>query len=242
VSLISLESVGVLFRKYKSGNRGPIGRSLTSIFRRNNPNRKFWVLDDITFALETGDILGIIGKNGAGKTTLLRILSGVLYPDRGTLEINGKVSALLSLGAGFLLDLTGRENIFLKGMYLGLNKKQVNQVYEQIVAFAELEDFIDTQVRYYSAGMRARLGFSVAVHVKPDILILDEVMAAGDKDFRKKAEDKMKEFMGEAKAIVLASHSTPMITTLCNRCLWLEKGHMRAIGPPHAVVAQYLDS
>jgi len=240
--VIELDKVGVEFRKGAATRSKTIGRSLASIFRRNKRPESFWALKDVSFSMQKGDVLGVIGKNGAGKSTLLKLLTGVLYPDVGTVHVEGKVSSLLSLGAGFLLDLSGRDNIYLNGMYLGLRKKEINELYNQIVSFAELDSFIHSQVRYYSSGMKARLGFSVAVHVEPDVLVIDEVLAAGDKDFRKKAEEKMREFMQRANAIVIASHNTELLADLCNRCLWIEKGHVRAIGPAADVVREYLES
>lgn len=243
MAVIEAMEVAVQFirRRGSLQSRG-VGRSLTSILRGKIYVEEFWALRGISFSLEEGDVLGIIGKNGAGKTTLLKLVSGVLCPDRGCIHIDGTVCSLLSLGAGFLPDLSGRDNIYLNGMYLGLSKKRIDELYDQIVSFAELENFIHSQLRYYSSGMKARLGFSVAVHVEPDILVIDEVLAAGDKDFRKKAEKKMDEFMQKAKAIVIASHSTKLITDLCNKCLWLENGFAKSFGRAVDVVQQYLDS
>jgi ABC-type polysaccharide/polyol phosphate transport system ATPase subunit len=149
---------------------------------------------------------------------------------------------LLSLGVGFLPDLTGKDNIYLNGMYLGMSKKDIESIYDEIVAFADLGDFIHSQVRYYSSGMRARLGFSIAVHVEPDILVIDEVLSAGDVRFRKKARRKMKQFMRKASAIIIASHSMPLITDLCKRCLWLEHGKIRGLGNSDNIVQKYLNS
>jgi ABC-type polysaccharide/polyol phosphate transport system ATPase subunit len=240
--VMTVSNVGIKFKKTTSGKQKKIGRSLTSIFKLGTKVEDFWALKSISFSVEEGEVLGVVGKNGAGKSTLLRILTGVLSPDEGTIQIDGKVSALLALGAGFMADLSGRENIYLNGIYMGLSKKELTEIYDQIVDFAELADFIDTQIRYYSSGMKARLGFSVAVHVDPEILIIDEVLGAGDKDFRKKAENKMREFMQKAKAIVIASHSTKLITDLCTKCVWLESGSLKAFGPTSEVVKEYLAS
>lgn len=239
---IEVSDAGIKFKKVISGKQRNIGRSLTSIFKRGAKSEVFWALKGITFSVKEGEVLGVIGKNGAGKTTLLKLLTGVLIPDEGTIQIDGRISALLALGSGFMPDLSGRDNIYLSGSYMGLSKKQLTEIYGRIVEFAELGDFIDTQVRYYSSGMKARLGFSVAVHVDPEILIIDEVLGAGDKDFRKKAEKKMREFMEKAKAIVIASHSSKLITDLCTRCVWLEKGSMMAFGLSSEVVKEYLES
>lgn len=240
--VIIAENVGIRFRKQKAGTPKPIGRSLASIFKPNKKVEQFWALDGISFAVNNGEVLGVVGNNGAGKTTLLRVIIGVLYPDQGRVEVKGRVSSLLSLGVGFMPELSGRDNIYLNGMYLGLERKKVDEIYDQIVSFAELGDFINTQVRYYSSGMRARLGFSIAVHVEPDILVIDEVLGAGDKNFRQKANLKMREFMEKAKALVIASHNTQLISELCHRCLWLEQGKMKALGPAGEVVEAYMAS
>jgi ABC-type polysaccharide/polyol phosphate transport system ATPase subunit len=216
-------------------------RSLTSFFRRVRYD-EFWALRNVSFTVREREVLGVIGKNGAGKTTLLRLLIGVLYPDSGRISVRGRISSLLSLGVGFSINLTGRDNIYLKGIYLGLTRYQIDNKFNDIVAFAELEDFIDHQVRYYSRGMRARLGFSIAVNVEPDILIIDEVLAAGDKDFKKKAKAKMNDFMDKAKAIVIASHNLNLITDMCDSVLWLQKGKLRAKGPAAEVIGEYKHS
>jgi ABC-type polysaccharide/polyol phosphate transport system ATPase subunit len=199
-------------------------------------------LRHVKFTVHEGEVLGVIGKNGSGKTTLLRLLVGVLYPDIGRVSVRGSISSLLSLGVGFSQHLTGRDNIYLNGIYLGLTRRRIDKIFDDIVAFAELEDFIDNQVRYYSSGMRTRLGFSIAVHVEPDILIIDEVLAAGDKDFRKKAEAKMKDFMARAKAIVIASHNMKLIADMCDSALWLQKGEVRMQGPAAEVADEYIKS
>jgi ABC-type polysaccharide/polyol phosphate transport system ATPase subunit len=240
--VINVSHIGIMFKKAVSGRKKKVNRSLASIFKKGGKEEEFWSLNDISFSVKEGDMLGLIGSNGAGKSTLLKVLTGVLIPDKGKIETLGQISSLLTLGAGFIPDLSGRENIYLNGIYMGLNKKRLDEIYEQIVEFAELEDFINTQIRYYSSGMRARLGFSVAVHVDPEILIVDEVLAAGDKHFHQKAEEKMKEFMQKAKAIVIATHNLRLITDLCNKCLWLEKGSVKDFGSPSEVVNRYLDS
>jgi ABC-type polysaccharide/polyol phosphate transport system ATPase subunit len=241
LSVIDVEGVSVAFRKGEKRAQSPIRRSITSVFRRT-PYEQFWALRHVNFTVHEGEVLGVIGKNGAGKTTLLRLLVGVLYPDSGRVTVRGRISSLLSLGVGFNSNLTGRDNIFLKGVYLGLPKNQIDKIFDDIVAFAELEDFIDHQVRYYSSGMRARLGFSIAVSVEPDILIIDEVLGAGDKDFRKKAEAKMKDFMSRAKAIVISSHSMKMVRDMCDSALWLQRGEVKMYGPAARVVKEYTQS
>lgn len=192
--------------------------------------------------MEKGDLVGVIGNNGAGKSTLLRIIAGVLPQDVGRLEVNGRLTSLLQAGAGFQVQLTGRENVFLSGCLMGYSRKQIKALFPRIVAFAELEDFIESPVRYYSTGMRTRLGFSLAVHLDPNILIVDEVIRTGDKNFRKKSQEKMIDLLGRADAIILASHDTGFITELCNKVLWLERGRVREFGPAAQVVESYLCS
>jgi ABC-type polysaccharide/polyol phosphate transport system ATPase subunit len=240
--VIRLDEVGINFKKASSGKQKKIGRSFSSVFKKGGKIIQFWALRNVTFSLSEGEILGVIGNNGAGKSTLLKILTGVLIPDEGEIALTGKVSSLLSLGAGFMPDLSGRENIYLNGTYMGLDQETLHKKYDQIVKFAELDNFIETQVKYYSSGMKARLGFSVAVHIDPEILIVDEVLAAGDKNFRKKAERKMKEFMSRAKAIVIASHSPGTIKGLCDKCIWLEHGKVRGFGPAVDIVEEYMSS
>jgi ABC-type polysaccharide/polyol phosphate transport system ATPase subunit len=241
LNVIDVEDVSVVFRKGKRSNHSPIRRSITSVFRKTR-YEEFWALRHLNFTVREGEVLGVIGKNGAGKTTLLRLLVGVLYPDSGHVKVRGRISSILSLGVGFSIHLSGRDNIYLNGIYLGLTRSQIDNIFDDIVAFAELEDFIDHQVRYYSSGMRARLGFSIAVSVEPDILIIDEVLAAGDKDFKKKAKAKMKDFMARAKAIVIASHNMKLITDMCDSVLWLQKGEIRVQGPAAKVVKAYTQS
>ena len=238
MNVIDVEAVSVAFRRRKGARNSPVRRSITSVFRKT-PYEQFWALRNVSFTVREGEVLGVIGNNGAGKTTLLRILVGVLYPDSGSVSVRGRISSLLSLGVGFSINLTGRDNIYLNGIYLGLTRSRIEKIFNDIVAFAELEDFIDNQVRYYSSGMRARLGFSIAAHVEPDIMIIDEVLAAGDKDFRKKAEKKMKQLMTRAKAIVISSHNMEMVADMCDSALWLQKGEVRVEGPAAEVVEDY---
>jgi ABC-type polysaccharide/polyol phosphate transport system ATPase subunit len=241
LSVIDVEDVSVAFRKGKGIRYSPLRRSVTSVFRKTR-YEEFCALRNVSFSVSEGEVFGVVGNNGAGKTTLLRILVGVLYPDSGHVSIRGRISSLLSLGAGFSANLTGRDNIYLKGIYLGLTRSRIEKIFDDIVAFAELEDFIDQQIRYYSSGMRARLGFSIAVHVEPDILIIDEVLAAGDKNFKKKAEAKMKDFMARAKAIVISSHNMQLIADICDSTLWLHEGEVRMNGPSDVVVGEYVRS
>lgn len=236
--VVSVDRLGVEFRRVRS--RG--GRARSAPGRLGwllSEKESFWALADVSFEVATGEVLGVIGHNGAGKSTLLRVLTGVLPPDRGVVRVSGRVSALLALGAGFLPDLSGRENIFLSAMYLGMAEREIRAKYDDIVAFSELEDFIDTPIRHFSSGMKARLGFSLTTHVDPEVLIIDEVLAAGDREFQEKASRRMFELMASARAIVLVSHDAAFVRRLCHRVMWLDHGRVARIGPTAEVVDAY---
>ena len=196
-------------------------------------------LGSVSLAVPRGATLGIIGRNGSGKSTLIRIIAGIYTPDSGRVAIEGRVSALIELGAGFHPEFTGRENIFINGIILGLSRKQIQARFDEIVDFAGLEDFIDSPVRTYSSGMYMRLGFSVAVHVDPDVLLVDEVLAVGDEAFVRKGLEKMDEFKRQGKTIVVAGHDLAMVERWCDAAVLLEKGHVTAQGDPADVVAAY---
>jgi lipopolysaccharide transport system ATP-binding protein len=202
---------------------------------------RHWALKDVSFELADGDSLGIVGANGAGKTTILKLLSRVTWPTEGRVLVAGKVISLIELGAGFHAELTGRENIFLHGAILGVSRRQIARRLDEIVAFAGIEKFVDTPVKWYSSGMYARLGFSVAAFSDPDVLLVDEVLAVGDTAFQRKAVDKMREFVQAGKTVVLVSHDLGNVRGLCRRVLWLERGEVRALGETERVVAEYLD-
>jgi len=235
-NVINLEKVSIIYNRNISLRKDTNGKIIKNIFSKKI---QFHALNNISLTIQKGDVIGIIGENGAGKTTLLKVISQVLYPDKGSIKINGKVSSLMSLGAGFLPTLSGRENIYINGVFLGLSRKELDQRIDNIIQFSGIEDFIDTPIRYYSSGMKARLGFSIAVHTDPEILVVDEIIAAGDKEFRQKAQDKMKEFMMKAKAIVIASHGMKLLKQLCNRCLWLEKGKIKMDGETNDIIKLY---
>ena len=192
--------------------------------------REFWADRHITFSLEKGDMLGIIGTNGAGKSTLLKVISKVMVPSEGKLMLGGNVAALLQLSSGFDDDLSVRENTFLRGAILGYSKKYLLEKYDEIIEFAELQDFQETPFRQLSSGMKSRLGFSIVSLVRPEILILDEVLSVGDGAFRKKSEDKMKEIINGGATTLLVSHSLDQIRTMCNKVLWLNKGEQLEFG------------
>ena len=198
-------------------------------------------LNDVSFELEEGQSLGMLGSNGAGKTTILKLLSRVTWPTSGRVLVAGKVISLIELGAGFHAELTGRENIFLHGAILGLTFKEIESRLDEIVAFTGIEKFVDTPVKWYSSGMYARLGFGVAAHSDPDVLLVDEVLAVGDTAFQRKAIDSMRGLVQSGKTVILVSHDLGNVRGLCKQVLWLEKGEVRAVGPTDDIVAQYLD-
>lgn len=204
--------------------------------------QEFWALKDITFQVKKGEKVGIIGLNGAGKSTLLKLISGVMKPTTGTIKVNGSIAPLLELGGGFDPNYTGRENIYLRGALLGYSKEFIESKFDEIVEFAELEEFIDVPIKNYSSGMISRLGFSISTMVQPQILILDEVLAAGDAKFRKKSQDRMNSMLNEKTTVILVSHSMAQIRNLCTRALWLEDGRLVMDGPSKEVTESYLKS
>lgn len=199
----------------------------------------FYALQDISFSVAKGEVLGIIGLNGAGKSTLLKIISGILKPTTGTAKVNGSIAPLIELGAGFNGDLSGMENIYLNGLILGHSKKMIKSKIEEIVEFSELSKFIHTPLKNYSSGMKARLGFSIATIVQPDILIVDEVLSVGDIKFKEKSENKILSMMKQGVTILFVSHSLGQIEKLCDRTLWLEEGMVREIGTTKEILEKY---
>ena len=184
----------------------------------------FWALKDVSFSIGAGTTLGLVGANGSGKSTLLKVIGGIIEPTDGFVERRGRVAALLELGAGFHPDLTGRENVYLNGSILGLSKRQTEQYFDSIIDFSEIGEFINTQVKFYSSGMYVRLAFAIAVHVDPDILLVDEVLAVGDEPFQKKCMNKIKQFQGEGRTIVFVSHAADAVEELCDRVIVLSHG------------------
>ena len=213
-------------------------RSPLSVFRGNN-QESFWALKDVSLEVREGEVVGLIGRNGAGKTTLLKILSRITRPTTGWAEIRGRVGSLLEVGTGFHPELTGRENTFLSGAILGMSKKEIERKFDEIVAFAELEKFIDTQVKHYSSGMYVRLAFAVAAHLEPEILLVDEVLAVGDINFQKKCLGKMGDVARAGRTVLLVSHQLNQIRRLCHRVVWIDEGQTRRAGPTHEVVSAY---
>jgi len=218
-----------------------VAKSLFKIRRRKElRDQEFWAIKDVSFQIGRGEALGIIGPNGAGKSTVLKLLSGIMRPDQGRIAVNGRLSALIEVGAGFHQDLTGRENIYLNGAILGMKRKEMDRKLEEIVAFSELSDFIDTPVKRYSSGMYARLGFSVAAHVDPDILLVDEVLSVGDWAFQRKCLEKMEAFVKNGVTVIFISHNLQAVMNLCHRALLLRKGSVVEDGSTGMVVRRYL--
>jgi lipopolysaccharide transport system ATP-binding protein len=210
-------------------------------FRRDNGSRQeFWAVEDASFTIEKGETVGLIGPNGAGKSTLLKLASRIVEPTAGRIEVNGRMGALLELGAGFHPDLTGRENVYLNGSILGLSRTEIRRRIDDIVAFAELERFIDVAVKHYSSGMYVRLGFAVAVSVEPDVLLVDEVLAVGDGAFQEKCLNRIRQMQAAGVSILLVSHSLDLVRQVCQRGLWLENAHIAADGNIDDVVGAYL--
>jgi lipopolysaccharide transport system ATP-binding protein len=203
-------------------------------------HEEFWALKDVSFEIKQGERVGIIGRNGAGKSTLLKILSRITEPTKGIIRIKGRVASLLEVGTGFHPELTGRENIFLNGAILGMSNAEIKRKFDEIVAFAEVEKFLDTPVKRYSSGMYVRLAFAVAAHLEPEILIVDEVLAVGDAAFQNKCLGKMKEVGKEGRTVIFVSHNMSAIQLLCNRCIFLQKGHVLADTDPSAIIQIYL--
>lgn len=227
--ILSLNNVSI---RYMSGDFKEIGikEFILRKITRNYKVTEFWADKNVTFSIDRGDMLGIIGTNGAGKSTLLKAVSGIMRPTEGTVTCNGKIAALLELGSGFDGDLTVRENTYLRGAMLGYTKKFMDDTYDDIIAFAELEEYQDRAFKHLSSGMKSRLAFSIASLVNPDILILDEVLSVGDGAFRKKSEAKMKSIIGGGATTILVSHSIPQVRSMCNKILWLDHGRQVAFG------------
>lgn len=212
---------------------------LVQLVKGNIQYEEFWALQDVSFEVKKGEVLGIIGHNGAGKSTLLKVISGILKPTSGGVQVNGTVVPMLELGSGFEFDLTGRENVFLNGAILGYPEQFLKEKYGEIVEFSELGQFIDVPLRNYSSGMVMRLAFSIATVVQPDILIVDEILAVGDADFQEKSKRRMLELMGGGTTVLFVSHSLGQIQEMCDRVLWLEKGRLKMAGKTETVCAMY---
>jgi ABC-type polysaccharide/polyol phosphate transport system ATPase subunit len=211
-----------------------------SLIRNLRPDETFTALNDVSLTVPRGRTLGVIGRNGSGKSTLLKLVAGITKPSTGTVKVSGRISALIELGAGFHPEISGRENVFINGIMLGLTKREVTQRFDEIVEFAEMKDFIDAPVKTYSSGMYMRLGFAVAIHVDPDVLLVDEVLAVGDEGFTHKCLDKFAEFKRRGKTILLVTHSLGLVERFCDEALWLDAGRIKGSGDPKRIVGAYI--
>jgi ABC-type polysaccharide/polyol phosphate transport system ATPase subunit len=232
---IEVNNVSLTYRLYKKRNLKH------SIIKRDlvNKNVLFNALNNISFSVKKGEVFGIIGPNGCGKSTLLRVIAGILKPDSGSVVVNGHVSPLLGLGSGFNIELDGIDNIYLNGLLLGFKKADLDKKMESIVGFAELGEFISQPVKTYSSGMKARLGFAIAAHLEPDILLIDEVLGVGDINFQKKSSAKIKEIINGNSTVILVSHNQAVLKELSSEVMWMNKGTAVMIGEPEAVLAEY---
>ena len=220
--------------------RAPLNWLRSREGRKTNRNEDFWALKDVSFNIEQGEVVGVVGRNGAGKSTLLKILSRITDPTSGRISIDGRVASLLEVGTGFHPELTGRENIFLNGAILGMRRVEIKRKFDEIVAFSEVEKFLDTPVKRYSSGMYVRLAFSVAAHLEPEILIVDEVLAVGDAQFQKKCLGKMSEVAKGGRAILFVSHNMAAVRNLCGKAMLLEKGKLKAFGTTDSIISSYV--
>jgi ABC-type polysaccharide/polyol phosphate transport system ATPase subunit len=245
-SVIHVEGLG---KRYRIGEReryfalrDVLTRALSAPFKKNGAKRSadyIWALKDVSLDVQQGEVVGLIGRNGAGKTTLLKLLSRITRPTTGFAEIHGRVGSLLEVGTGFHPELTGRENIYLSGAILGMSRKEIDRKMDEIVAFAEVERFLSSPLKFYSTGMQMRLAFAVAAHLEPEILLVDEVLAVGDLEFQKKCLGKMQEVSRSGRTIVFVSHQMGQMRRLCERVIWIDGGRIREEGPAGRVIAKY---
>ncbi len=240
---IEIDHVTKMYRRHGHSRRYATLKSalLTgSLAKDLRPEESFLALKDVSVSIRKGITYGVIGRNGSGKSTLLKLVAGITKPTSGTVRVSGRVSALIELGAGFHPEISGRENVFINGVMLGLSKREITKRFDEIVEFAEMEDFIDAPVKTYSSGMYMRLGFAVAINVDPDVLLVDEVLAVGDEGFSLKCLDKFSEFKRRGKTILLVTHGLSMVERFCDEALWIESGQKRLVGDPKRVVQMYL--
>ena len=230
-----------LWKRYRRPHQrvSTLKEALLAFFRGQTGYEEFWALRSISFTVEPGEVVGVVGPNGSGKSTLLAILARVLVPTRGTVRVEGRVCPMLELGTGFHPDLTGRENVYLNASLLGLNRRETRDRYGAIVEFAELAEFMEAPVKTYSSGMVVRLGFSVAVHLDPDVLLIDEVLGVGDEHFQHKSFERLMEFKQQGKTILVVSHELNAIGRFCERAIWLDHGHMMMDSTSDQVVQKY---
>jgi len=242
MNAIELSNVSKIYRKYSGRQFATLKSALLqrSILSELSPTETFQALRGLSFAIAKGRTCGVIGRNGSGKSTALKLVAGITKPTSGTVTVAGRISALIELGAGFHPEISGRENVFINGIMLGLSRREIERRFDEIVEFAELREFIEAPVKTYSSGMYMRLGFAVAIHVDPDVLLVDEVLAVGDEGFTHKCLDKFAEFRRMGKTILLVTHSLGLVERFCDEAIWLDEGQMRSQGDPKRVVDAYL--
>ena len=240
MKIIQARNLGIRFKLHHE-KRGTLKGSLARIFS-SHPARiqEYWALRDINLGLEKGEVLGVIGRNGSGKSTLLRMIAGIFTPDEGEIKVDATVSALLSISAGFQAELSGLDNIYLNAALLGFSEKEVDSVLDNIIEFSEIDRFIEVPIKTYSSGMRARLGFSIAINLRRDIMLIDEIMGVGDTQFRRKCEIEIEKLIGEGRTIVLVSHNMASIKKFANEVIFLEKGLAKFVGPAEEAIERYL--
>lgn len=237
-TIIEVKNVSMLFNR-SSEIVDNIKEYLIRLVKRQLMFDPFWALKNVSFSINKGDAIGIVGLNGSGKSTLLKLIAQVMKPTEGTIEVRGTVAPLIELGAGFDLELTARENVFLNGAFLGFSRLQMREKFDDIIDFAELWEFLDSPLKNYSSGMVARLGFAIATMSTPDILIVDEVLGVGDFKFQKKCEERMNEIISQGTTIIFVSHSIEQVISLCNKAIWLEKGNVVMMGDVEDVCSKY---
>jgi len=239
-NLIEVDNVSLRYNK-PTEKVGTLKEFVIRLFKGKLRYNAFWVLNNISVEVKKGESLALIGLNGCGKTTLLKTIAGILEPTMGEVRLGGTIAPLINLGAGFDMDSTAKENVFLNGAILGYSKKEMQAKYESIVEFAELKDFMNVPIKNFSSGMLSRLGFAIAVDVKPDILLVDEVLSVGDMNFRKKCQNKIEEMLAGGTTLVYVSHNMNEVTRLCKNALWIKDNHMHMYGPSEEVVKKYLE-
>lgn len=235
-SAVVVDHVSKRFRMYRERNlslKSAIMRGRTAV------SEDFWAVRDVSFEVPEGETFGLIGRNGSGKSTLLKTLARILHPDEGRIVARGRVASLLEVGSGFHPELSGRENVFLNGSILGLKRKEIAARFDEIVDFSGVEKFIDQPVKNYSSGMYVRLGFAVAINIRPDILIVDEVLSVGDGEFKAKSKEKFRELTAEGRTVIPVSHSLGQVASMCHQVAWLDKGRLRQVGPAKEVTRAY---
>ena len=236
--IVSVKNISLKF-KMEQNRANSLKEFCVRWLKRDLKSEDFWALTDVSFDVEKGDVIGIIGHNGAGKSTLLKVISGIMKPTKGTIEAHGNIVPMLELGSGFDMELSGRENIYLNGAILGYSEEFLNEKYDEIVTFSELGNFIEAPLRTYSSGMLARLAFSVACIVEPEILIVDEILSVGDADFQEKSRARMMDLMTGGTTVFFVSNSLKQIREMCNKVVWLEHGKIQAIGKTEEICNMY---